>query len=76
MTRQEAIQEIAKPLVDFCRLGGICLSGSGSRGESGPDRDLGFLAAVRDDTPAACHRGAPTPLAVRCRGGRTDRSPG
>ena len=51
MTREEAIGEITRRLVEFYHPHRIYLFGSVARGESGPDSDLDFLVVMPDDTP-------------------------
>jgi predicted nucleotidyltransferase len=51
MTRQEAIEEITRRLVEYYHPDRIYLFGSETRGEAGPDSDLDFLVVVPDDTP-------------------------
>ncbi len=51
LTKQEAIQEMTRRLVEFYRPVRIYLFGSEARGEAGPDSDLDFLVVVPDDTP-------------------------
>ncbi|MGI8744143.1 MAG: nucleotidyltransferase domain-containing protein [Bryobacteraceae bacterium] len=53
LSKQEAIQEISRRLIDFYRPARIYLFGSEARGEGGPDSDLDFLVVVPDDTPAS-----------------------
>lgn len=51
MTRDDAIAEITRKLVDFYRPVRIYLFGSVARGDDGPDSDLDFLVVVPDDLP-------------------------
>jgi uncharacterized protein len=51
MTRDEAIAEITRKLVEICQPVRIYLFGSVARGDDGPDSDLDFLAVVPDDAP-------------------------
>jgi uncharacterized protein len=51
MTREEAIQEITRRLVEFYHPERIYLFGSAARGDYGPDSDLDFCVVVPDDTP-------------------------
>ena len=51
MTRQQAVEEITRRLVEFYRPVRIYLFGSEARGETGPDSDLDFLVVVPDSTP-------------------------
>jgi predicted nucleotidyltransferase len=52
LTRDEAIQEIARRLVEHYRPERIYLFGSAARGDYGPDSDLDFCVVVPDDAPA------------------------
>ncbi len=49
MTRDEAIREITRRLVEFYQPVRIYLFGSIARGDDGPDSDLDFLVVVPDD---------------------------
>jgi len=49
MTREEAIAEIIRRLVEFYDPERIYLFGSAARGDDGPDSDLDFCVVVRDD---------------------------
>ena len=49
MTREEAIAEITRRLVEACQPVRVYLFGSAARGEEGPDSDLDFLVVVPDD---------------------------
>ncbi len=51
MTREEAIQEIVKRLVDFYHPERIYLFGSAARGDDTPDSDLDFCVVLADDAP-------------------------
>jgi hypothetical protein len=51
MTRDEAITEITRRIVEVCQPVRIYLFGSVARGEDGPDSDLDFLVVVPDGTP-------------------------
>ena len=51
MTRQEAITEITRRLVEFYQPERIYLFGSVARGDDDPDSDLDFLVVVPDNTP-------------------------
>lgn len=57
MTREEAIREITRRLVEFYEPVRIYLFGSAARGDEGPDSDLDFLVVVADDFPAERLRG-------------------
>lgn len=48
LTRQQAIEEITRKLVDYFRPERIYLFGSVARGDDGPDSDLDFLVVVPD----------------------------
>ena len=56
-TKQEAIAEITRRLVQFYQPVRIYLFGSTARGESGPDSDLDFLVVLPDDAPQEQLRG-------------------
>ena len=60
MTKQEAIQEITRRLIEYYHPDRIYLFGSAARGEAGPDSDLDFCVVVPDDTPKEKFRGAVT----------------
>ena len=51
LTKQQAIEEMTRRLVEFYRPVRIYLFGSEARGEAGPDSDLDFLVVVPDDAP-------------------------
>ena len=51
MTRDEAIAELTRRLVESYSPVRIYLFGSEARGDAGPDSDLDFLVVVPDDTP-------------------------
>jgi predicted nucleotidyltransferase len=57
MTRDEAITEITRRLVEYYCPERVYLFGSVARGEDGPDSDLDFLVVVPDDIPAEKLRG-------------------
>ena len=48
-SRQEAIEEITRRLVEYFQPERIYLFGSVARGDDGPDSDLDFLVVVPDD---------------------------
>jgi predicted nucleotidyltransferase len=56
LTKEEAIEEMTRRLVEFYRPVRIYLFGSEARGEAGPDSDLDFLVVVPDDAPEALVR--------------------
>jgi len=56
MTRDEAITEITRRLVEYYCAERVYLFGSVARGEDGRDSDLDFLV-VEDDIPAEKMRG-------------------
>lgn len=56
-TKQEAIEEMTRRLVEYYRPVRIYLFGSEARGDAGPDSDLDFMVVVPDDTPEAKMRG-------------------
>lgn len=49
LTKEDAIAEIARRLVEFYNPVRIYLFGSEARGDAGPDSDLDFLVVVPDD---------------------------
>ena len=51
LTRQDAIEEITRRLVEYFHPERIYLFGSVARGDDGPDSDLDFLLVVPDDLP-------------------------
>ena len=56
LTKQEAIEEITRRLVEFYHPVRIYLFGSEARGDPGPDSDLDFLVVVPDDlSPELLH---------------------
>jgi len=57
MTREEAIAEITRRLVEACQPVRVYLFGSEARGDAGPDSDLDFLVVVPDDAPEDVMRG-------------------
>ena len=57
LTKQEAIEEITRRLVEFYRPVRVYLFGSAARGDSGPDSDLDFLVVLPDDAPKEQLRG-------------------
>ncbi|MEK7996424.1 MAG: nucleotidyltransferase domain-containing protein [Planctomycetota bacterium] len=57
MTREEAITEMTRRLVEACHPVRIYLFGSAARGDDGPDSDLDFLVVVRDDAAEDVIRG-------------------
>ena len=65
MTREEAIQEITRRLVEFYQPVRIYLFGSVARGDFNEDSDLDFLVVVPDDVadeklrPGAVRRNIP-----------------
>jgi hypothetical protein len=65
LTKQEAIEEMTRRLVEFYRPVRIYLFGSEARGEAGPDSDLDFLVVVSDDAPEEILRPGAGRRAVR-----------
>ena len=57
VTRQEAIEEVTRRLVECYRPLRIYLFGSEARGDAGADSDLDFLVVLRDETPREVLRG-------------------
>jgi len=51
LSKQQAIEEITRRLVEFYNPVRIYLFGSEARGDAGPDSDLDFLVVVPDDVP-------------------------
>ena len=51
MTRDEAIREVVRRLVDYYQPEKIYLIGSSARGEARPDSDLDFIVVIEDDPP-------------------------
>jgi uncharacterized protein len=51
VTREDAIREVVRRLVDYYQPEKIYLIGSSARGEARPDSDLDFVVVVPDDTP-------------------------
>lgn len=51
MTREEAITEITRRLVDYFNPERVYLFGSAARGDEGPDSDLDFCVVLSDDAP-------------------------
>jgi predicted nucleotidyltransferase len=49
LSKQEAIEEITRRLVEFYSPVRIYLFGSEARGDAGPDSDLDFLVVAPDD---------------------------
>jgi len=50
-SKQQAIEEITRRLIEFYSPVRIYLFGSEARGDAGPDSDLDFLVVVPDDVP-------------------------
>lgn len=65
MTREEAIQEITRRLVEVCHPVRVYLFGSAARGDSGPESDLDFLVVVPDDAPREVVQGHVLYRAIR-----------
>ena len=65
MTRDEAIAELTRRLVESYSPVRIYLFGSVARGDDGPDSDLDFLVVIRDDTPEERLRPGAVRKAVR-----------
>ncbi|MGA3042994.1 MAG: nucleotidyltransferase domain-containing protein [Bryobacteraceae bacterium] len=51
ISKQQAIDEITRRLIEFYNPVRIYLFGSEARGDAGPDSDLDFLVVVSDDAP-------------------------
>jgi predicted nucleotidyltransferase len=56
MTRDEAIAEITRRLVDYYGPERVCLFGSAARGDDGADSDLDFCAVLPDNAPESLYR--------------------
>ena len=56
LTKQEAIEEITRRLIEYYHPVRICLFGSVARGDAGPDSDLDFCVVLPDDAPASLYR--------------------
>jgi hypothetical protein len=56
MTRDEAIAEITRRLVEYYHPERIYLFGSVARGEDGLDSDLDFCVVLPDDAPESLYR--------------------
>jgi uncharacterized protein len=65
MTREEAIAEITRRLVEACQPVRIYLFGSEARGDARPDSDLDFLVVVPDDAPEDVFRAGRLRQAIR-----------
>ena len=65
VTRDAAIKEICRRLVEFYRPERVYLFGSGARGDFGPDSDLDFCVVLPDDAPEALLRGGEIYKALR-----------
>ena len=50
-TREEAIEEITRRLIEYYAPERVYLFGSAVRGDMGPDSDLDFCVVLRDDAP-------------------------
>ena len=56
MTREQAIAEITRRLVDYCHPERIYLFGCVARGDDGPNSDLDFCVVLPDDAPESHYR--------------------
>jgi len=56
MTREQAVAEITRRLVDYFQPERIYLFGSVARGDDGPDSDLDFCVVLPDDAPERLYR--------------------
>jgi uncharacterized protein len=56
LTKQEAIEEITRRLVEYYHPARIYLFGSEARGDAGPDSDLDFCVVLPDDAPESLYR--------------------
>jgi predicted nucleotidyltransferase len=50
-SRDAAVDEVVRRLVEHCKPERIYLFGSSARGEARPDSDLDFLVVLPDDAP-------------------------
>ena len=55
-TKQEAIEEITRRLIEYYRPVQIYLFGSQTRGDAGPDSDLDFCVVLPDDASPGLYR--------------------
>ncbi len=51
MTREDAIREIVRRLVEYYQPERVYLIGSAARGEDRPESDLDFVVVLPDDAP-------------------------
>jgi predicted nucleotidyltransferase len=72
MTREEAIAEITRRLVEDCQPVRVYLFGSEARGDAGPDSDLDFLVVVPDDASEDLFRAGRLRRAIRGLGQAVD----
>ena len=56
MTRDEAIVEITRRLIEYSQPERIFLFGSAARGDAGPDSDLDFRVVLPDDAPETAYK--------------------
>src|SRR5438477_8799748 len=56
MTRDQAIIEITRRLIDYFHPQRVYLFGSAARGDAGPDSDLDFCVVLPDDAPESAYR--------------------
>ncbi len=56
MTRDQAIIEITRRLVEYFDPQRIYFFGSAARGDAGPDSDLDFCVVLPDDAPESAYR--------------------
>ena len=56
ISRDEAIAEITRRLVEYYHPERIYLFGSVARGDAGPDSDLDFCVVLADDAPKGLYR--------------------
>ncbi len=56
MTRDQAIAEITRRLVDYFHPERVYLFGSAARGDDSPDSDLDFCVVLPDDAPERFYR--------------------
>jgi predicted nucleotidyltransferase len=56
LSKQEAIEEITRRIVEHYHPVRVYLFGSEARGDAGPDSDLDFMVVLPDDTPDSTMR--------------------